>query len=69
MPRPTDTFSAAEFGQLRAFLAKPQGKPPNQTPGFTQAWINSVIGTAPAGRTRAQITDLLRAALRILPKA
>ena len=55
----TGTPDAAEFGLLRAFLA---------INGFSQAWINDSIGTAPDGRTRAEISAELRAALFTLPK-
>ena len=54
------TPPAAEFGQLRAFLAQA---------GVSQAQITEWIGGSPAGRTRTEIADLLRAGLRELPKA
>jgi len=59
MKDPGTPPTAAEFGLLRAFLARNK---------FTQSWIQSVIGNAPAGKTRAQITELLKAAIKVLPK-
>jgi len=41
---------AAEFGQLRAYLAQQ---------GYSQAQIKDAVGTTPNGRTRAEITDQL----------
>ena len=55
-----ETPSAAEFGQLRAYLAQNKVK---------QATITEVIGTGANGRTRAQIADTLRAWLKDRPKA
>ena len=60
MKPPNGETDINEFGQLRAFLARS---------GFKQAWIKSVIGDTPAGQTRKQITDKLRAAMALLPKA
>lgn len=51
--------TAAEFGLLRAYLAKI---------GVTQAQINAAIGKTANKRTRAQIVDMLRAWLKDLPK-
>jgi len=51
--------NAQDFGLMRAYLAQQ---------GFTQAWINATVGTAPNGRTREQITAELRTAMRTLPK-
>ena len=59
MKLPIDIPPAAEFGLLRAFLTQN---------GFSQAWINQTIGTAPNSRTRAEITEQLKLALRALPK-
>lgn len=50
-----DIPSAAEFGQLRAFLAKQK---------YKQAQITAAIGNGANGRTRAQITAELIAWLR-----
>ncbi len=49
--------NANEFGQLRAYLAQN---------GMSQAQINRAVGTAPAGRTRLEITNELRGWLRTL---
>jgi len=43
---PNETPGPAEFGQLRAYLAQN---------GMSQAQIDEAIGTAPDGRTRAEI--------------
>lgn len=51
-----DTPSQAEFGELRAFLAQQ---------GFTQQWIQSHTDIT---KTRAEIVDDLRAAMKVLPK-
>ena len=51
---------ANEFGKMRSYLA---------AQGFSQAWIDSVIGTGANGRSRSEITALLRDALKVLPKA
>ena len=51
---------ANEFGKMRSYLA---------TQGFSQAWIDTNIGTAPNGRTRSEIADELKIALKTLPKA
>lgn len=51
MPAPSSTPSAAEFGQLRAYLARI---------GMSQAQISAAVGTSAAGRTRAQIAEQLR---------
>ncbi len=64
MPNPTpklpnSTPSAAEFGQLRAFLAQS---------GVSQADIDKAVGTAAKGRTRAQIVRELIAWLLTLKK-
>ena len=49
----------SEFGRLRAYLAQA---------GVSQAEIKDVIGDAPAGKTRAEIAELLRAWLKTRPK-
>ena len=51
---------ANEFGKMRSYLAQN---------GFPQAWISSVIGVGAQGRTRSEITQLLKDALALLPKA
>lgn len=48
---PTVKPTAAEFGLLRAFLARA---------GASQAQIEQAIGTAANGRTRAQISTALQ---------
>ena len=60
MTLPNDYPDAAEFGLLRAYLAINK---------FTQAWIKEVIGNDPSAYTRAEIADLLKAAMKELPKA
>ena len=60
MASPTGIPDAAEFGQLRSWLA---------INGFSQAWITSVIGTGADGRTRAEITADLTAGFKDLPPA
>lgn len=52
---PNGTPDAAEFGQLRAYLAQRK---------FSQAQIREAIGNNPSGRTRAEITQQLIAWLR-----
>ena len=52
--------TAAEFGLLRAYLARI---------GVSQAQINSVIGNTVNNRTRAQIANLLINWMKGLPKA
>lgn len=52
--------NAADFGQLRAGLARA---------GVSQAQINAAVGTAANGRTRAQICEQLREWMRSLPAA
>jgi hypothetical protein len=60
MARPkNDVPSAAEFGRLRAWLA---------THGLTPAHLNAVLGPTPAGRSRADITALLKQWLAQRPK-
>jgi len=59
MRSPNETPSAAEFGLLRAYLARR---------GVSQAQISEWIGIKPDGRTRAQITDELKAHLVELTK-
>lgn len=51
------TPSSNEFGQLRSYLAQN---------GMSQAQINDAVGTAPAGRTRLEITNELREWLRTI---
>ena len=55
-----DTPPAAEFGLLRAYLAQQ---------GVSQAEITEAIGIGAQGRSRAEITDELRAWLKTRPKA
>jgi hypothetical protein len=55
---PTATPSAADFGRLRALLARL---------GFAQADIDTAIGADVAARDRAAIADALRTFLRNLP--
>jgi hypothetical protein len=50
MKPPNSIPSAAEFGELRAFLAKKK---------VSQADINAAIGENVGGRTRAEITNKL----------
>ena len=57
---PNGTPGANEFGKMRSYLAQK---------GFSQAWIDVNVGTAPGGRTRAEITDELKQAMHFLPKA
>lgn len=59
MKTPSETPPNAEFGRLRSFLA---------TRGFSQQWITSAIGYTPNGRTRLEITNQLKEALKVLPK-
>lgn len=54
------TPPANEFGQLRSYLAQN---------GVSQAQITAVIGTGAQGRSRAEITQLLREWMKTLPKA
>lgn len=59
MSGPPDGYpSAAEFGLLRSWLARN---------GFSQQWIKDVIGNNPGKYTRAELTELLKAALYDLP--
>jgi len=60
MGLPDEIPSPAEFGLLRAYLA---------TQGVSQLDINDAIGVGAQGRTRAEITDELRAWLKTRPKA
>ncbi|MFW2441123.1 MAG: hypothetical protein ACN4GR_17330 [Arenicellales bacterium] len=60
MKTPNEMPDASEFGQLRSYLARN---------GFKQAWIRAAIGNNPSGRTRAEITGVLIAELKVLPKA
>lgn len=60
MKLPDEMPDASEFGLLRAYLAQA---------GVSQAQIIEWIGTSPAGRTRAEIAEALRAGLKGLPKA
>lgn len=57
--RPFETPTAAQFGQLRAWLA---------TQGMTPAQVANGIGNAPQGRAIGTIGDTLRAQLKTLPK-
>lgn len=59
MKNPNESPGAAEFGQLRSYLA---------TNGVSQADINSVIGTDVGGQTRSEIVDKLKAWLFLAPK-
>lgn len=52
-----ETMPQAEFGHLRAYLAQK---------GFSQQWITEHTDIT---KTRAEIVDDLRAAMRVLPKA
>lgn len=57
---PSANPSAAEFGQLRAFLAQN---------GVPQAEIDAAVGKTISKRTRAFITEQLRDWLALRPKA
>lgn len=57
---PSTSPSAAEFGQLRAFLAQN---------GVSQAEIDQAIGKSISRRTRSFIAGQLRAWLTLRPKA
>lgn len=59
MRLPDGVPSAAEFGLLRAYLARA---------GVSQAQITEWIGVKPDGRTRAEITDELKSHLLELTK-
>jgi len=59
MKSPNETPSAAEFGLLRAYLARN---------GVSQAQIKEWVGNKPDGRTRAEIADGLKAHLVELTK-
>ena len=54
-----DNMPNNEFGQLVAYLTNT---------GFEQTWIESIIGQNPNGRTRAEIAEELRTAMKTLPK-
>lgn len=58
--RPFEIPTAAQFGQLRAWLA---------TNGCTPAMLNAAIGNAPQGRAIGTIADGLRGWLKTRPKA
>ncbi|KKL83461.1 hypothetical protein LCGC14_1974490 [marine sediment metagenome] len=59
--KPRDgTPSAAEFGQIRQYLARN---------GVSQAGITEVIGIGAQRRSRAEIVEELRAWLKTRPKA
>ena len=60
MAAPNEAMSAQEFGQLIAFLGQN---------GVAQQAAQDVLGNNPAGRTRKEITDTLRAWLKDRPKA
>ena len=60
MKSPNEIPAAAEFGQLRAFLARL---------GVKQANINAALGATVRGRTRKQITDDLIGFAKPLTKA
>lgn len=57
---PNGVPTAAEFGLIRAYLARA---------GVSQAQVEAVIGKTVNKRTRAQLADLLKLWLRELPKA
>lgn len=59
MRPPNEVPSAAEFGLLRAYLARA---------GVSQAQITEWIGVKPDGRTRAEITSELKIHLLGLTK-
>jgi hypothetical protein len=54
---PGNVPTAAQFGRLRAFLAKPNI-------GMSQAEITAAIGLVPAGRTRGEIAEQLEEWIR-----
>ena len=54
------TPPAAEFGKLRAYLARA---------GVSQAEITAIIGTGAQGRSRAEIVVLLKEWMKEFPKA
>ena len=57
MSSPNELPSQTEFGQFRAYLA---------LKGFSQAWINQHTDNS---KTRSEIADDLKAAMKELPKA
>lgn len=54
------TPSAAEFGQMRAYLASKLG--------LTPAQLNAAVGPNPGGRSRGQIAQALAGWLKQQPK-
>ncbi len=68
MKPPNELQEEADFGLLRAWLARPVDHVLGGG-GVSQADINEQLGSSPAGRTRAEITQVLIVLCQNFPKA